>query len=313
MKHKRALIRRLISALTILVLMSSLLPCTVSAEEQSWDCPNCGRKGNIGNFCGSCAQPKPTPAPSPTDTPKPEPTPEILKIRKVVYDRENLNATVIWTGGTAPVTLSVYHYFNENHNEGIKAPFKLEHAWLDSDSSDSIGELIPGQRYWIRLTDSAGRKEWYDYTVPERKIKYSVKVKSASCYTITFQDGSGSVKLIRDFSAAKLKKEAQLEFYSSDGDHYGMEVKLHFDKISSDKQMDVAVFNAVILPNGDLIPGNRNGWGWSGSDVEMDNDCFAIWKRIYSKYGTPPIGTYTFIFGLEGSSVLVRQKFTVTK
>ena len=313
MKHKRASIRRLISILTILVLMSSLLPCMTSAEESSWDCPNCGRQGNTGNFCGGCAQPKPTPTPKPTDTPTPAPTPKPLKIKKVKYDRTTLNATVSWTGGKAPITLSVYRYFNKNHNEGIKAPFKLEHGWLGSDSSDTIGELIPGQRYWIRLTDGAGQKVWYDYTVSEKKTKYNVKVKSTNCFTIKFQDGSGSAKVIRNFSAAKLKKEAQLEFFSSDGDHYGMKVDLHFDKIASDKQMDVAVFYAVILPNGDLIPGDRNGWGWYGSDVEMDNYCFTIWKRIYSKYGTPPVGTYTFIFGLEGSSVLVKQKFTVTK
>ena len=29
-------------------------------EQAPWDCPECGRKGNTGNFCGWCAHPAPT-------------------------------------------------------------------------------------------------------------------------------------------------------------------------------------------------------------------------------------------------------------
>ena len=59
MKHYGVSIRRLVSVLTGFILLSLLLLCPVSAERTTWDCPNCGRKGNTDNFCGSCAQPKP--------------------------------------------------------------------------------------------------------------------------------------------------------------------------------------------------------------------------------------------------------------
>ena len=49
--------------LSMAILFSSML--TVSAENDSWDCPGCGRIGNKGNFCGSCGQPRPQPTSTP--------------------------------------------------------------------------------------------------------------------------------------------------------------------------------------------------------------------------------------------------------
>ena len=52
---------KLLAFLTaILCLISSL----AFGERDAWDCPECGRKGNTGNFCGTCA------APAPDDTAK---------------------------------------------------------------------------------------------------------------------------------------------------------------------------------------------------------------------------------------------------
>ena len=63
---------------------------TVSAaicEQSTWDCPECGRKGNTGLFCGNCAQPSPEPKP----TPKPE-----IKAGDIVsfgrYEQDNNSA-----------------------------------------------------------------------------------------------------------------------------------------------------------------------------------------------------------------------------
>ena len=38
---------------------SLLLSITTRSETPSWDCPGCGRTGNIGNYCGNCSYPSP--------------------------------------------------------------------------------------------------------------------------------------------------------------------------------------------------------------------------------------------------------------
>ena len=37
----------------------SLYCCSATAEHAQWDCPECGRMGNTGNYCGKCAHPAP--------------------------------------------------------------------------------------------------------------------------------------------------------------------------------------------------------------------------------------------------------------
>ena len=47
--------KRCISFLLLVVFLFA----ACSAEQASWDCPECGRKSNLGNFCGNCAHPAP--------------------------------------------------------------------------------------------------------------------------------------------------------------------------------------------------------------------------------------------------------------
>ena len=51
---------RIAVVLLALVCMFAVLS---NGESAGWDCPECGRKGNIGNFCGNCAHPAPAAAP----------------------------------------------------------------------------------------------------------------------------------------------------------------------------------------------------------------------------------------------------------
>lgn len=46
----------------ITVTIVFLLATTIAAicERAAWDCPECGKKGNIGKFCGGCGHPVPT-------------------------------------------------------------------------------------------------------------------------------------------------------------------------------------------------------------------------------------------------------------
>ena len=58
---------RVTKALCFLIVLLMLLMgcCFGNAErDNSWDCPNCGRTGNIGNFCGECAYPAPVSEPA---------------------------------------------------------------------------------------------------------------------------------------------------------------------------------------------------------------------------------------------------------
>lgn len=51
--------RRLISVAIAICAVCILLSSYSFAENYAWDCPECGRTGNTGNFCGGCAHPAP--------------------------------------------------------------------------------------------------------------------------------------------------------------------------------------------------------------------------------------------------------------
>ncbi len=89
MKSRGVCTRRLILLAVSIVLICFMLPGLSSAGNPSWDCPNCGRKGNTGNFCGECAQPSPAPASNPAT----KPAPKSVKAGDVVsfghYEQDN--------------------------------------------------------------------------------------------------------------------------------------------------------------------------------------------------------------------------------
>ncbi len=58
MKSRRTIVHQIFSFIIIFILVFSVFSVR-SFADTSWDCPNCGRKGNTGKFCGNCAQPKP--------------------------------------------------------------------------------------------------------------------------------------------------------------------------------------------------------------------------------------------------------------
>ncbi len=59
---KKMIWRILMAVMMLIVLITGI--SLAAAERSPWDCPQCGRKGNTGNFCGGCGHPAPTPAPS---------------------------------------------------------------------------------------------------------------------------------------------------------------------------------------------------------------------------------------------------------
>lgn len=59
MNPARALSLKMIFLLTAFVLFLCSIFGVSIAEHTAWDCPECGRTGNTGNFCGGCAHPAP--------------------------------------------------------------------------------------------------------------------------------------------------------------------------------------------------------------------------------------------------------------
>ncbi len=49
---------RIIMAVTMAIVLLTGISLA-AAERSPWDCPQCGRKGNTGNYCGGCAHPAP--------------------------------------------------------------------------------------------------------------------------------------------------------------------------------------------------------------------------------------------------------------
>ena len=47
----------------VLLALICLFTSISNSERAAWDCPECGRKGNTGNFCGNCAHPAPEAGP----------------------------------------------------------------------------------------------------------------------------------------------------------------------------------------------------------------------------------------------------------
>lgn len=53
---RRSYISHCISIICIIIFFTMSMAL---GEHEVWDCPNCGRTGNKGNYCGSCAHPAP--------------------------------------------------------------------------------------------------------------------------------------------------------------------------------------------------------------------------------------------------------------
>ena len=50
---------RIICILAAVSLIILIFAPMASGEQKAWDCPECGRTGNTGNYCGGCAHPAP--------------------------------------------------------------------------------------------------------------------------------------------------------------------------------------------------------------------------------------------------------------
>ncbi len=51
--------KKVVKQISVLILVFLFISPIAVCDQAAWDCPNCGRTGNTGNFCGNCAQPAP--------------------------------------------------------------------------------------------------------------------------------------------------------------------------------------------------------------------------------------------------------------
>ena len=104
----------------VIVLMLICLAFVVHGESDTWDCPECGRTGNTGNFCGGCAYPSPVTVPAATLALSPEATyvsADTFSFDRLIrqYDtnyiqkyfdlREDAKKWISWTTNSAPQSL----------------------------------------------------------------------------------------------------------------------------------------------------------------------------------------------------------------
>ncbi len=56
MQNPETVVNKLVSLMLVIILS---FWGSADADQSSWDCPECGRTGNTGNYCGGCAHPAP--------------------------------------------------------------------------------------------------------------------------------------------------------------------------------------------------------------------------------------------------------------
>ena len=161
---------------TALLLILVLLLGCASALADTWYCPECGQK-NDGNFCSNCGTKKPTgdlaPGASLGDIfnnitpPSSTSSSGGMRMDKVVMNSDG-SFTISWSGGKAPYDLDYTWYVNDNHNQGVDVILWSAAENFYSTSITLKEDLVPGERYWLKLTDADRNVLWYDYTSERR-------------------------------------------------------------------------------------------------------------------------------------------------
>ena len=124
-------------AFVLLVLTTLAIIIPVHGEHEPWDCPDCDRTGNKGNYCGECGYPAPwidpdawkangvtdeekfaafrTPSPTPTSTPVP--APRFIKQPQSVTAKEG--SKVFLTAVVEGATEFTWQYLNPSIGQWV--------------------------------------------------------------------------------------------------------------------------------------------------------------------------------------------------
>ena len=280
--------KRLISFLLAMVLLLS----AGAAVADEWFCPECGAK-NDGNFCPNDG----TKRPEKTDTGFV--TTSDLKVDSVKLETDG-SVTVSWSGGTAPYTVRYQYYVNENHNANVDVILWKAADNIYGNKGTYEYDFVPGERYWVIVSDANNNEAWYDYS------EYVRAFSRANCsyfFTLRTKRNNRSAK-VDYFSARDIKAE-----FSSN--LFGANIKV---TPTIKQEMTIVFRMGIILPSGEPIlihvergtikPRRGSYYMWENYNFKY------LWNTLMETKGSIPSGTYTFKLFFD-NEYLFEQPFPV--
>ena len=142
-------------SLIIVALILVFLITSVYSEGQMWNCPECGRTGNTGNYCGGCAHPAPWFA-GETQTIVIDKTSAIFGLNLYAEDFDQQAQVLIdqaktWTEKSAPQTLdsfplipeSVFQLYDNIAADPIKLEKRESQYYLTTTIHDIVSDWVP--------------------------------------------------------------------------------------------------------------------------------------------------------------------------
>lgn len=121
--RKTGLVIRLTRLLVFILLFVSILCFAAYSEHEPWNCPECGRTGNTGNYCGGCAHPAPwleAEEDNSTDIPR-----DFSAVGNIVtfghYEQDNDTSN-----GAEEIEWIVLDYDKENHKTLLLSKYGLD-------------------------------------------------------------------------------------------------------------------------------------------------------------------------------------------
>lgn len=299
----------------ILVIMVALLICTTLgsyADNATWDCPECGRTGNTGNFCGSCAHPAPWLEDEATSEPIQESNTasELVSISEVHYLGRGMVEVICSCESDETLDVVAFHYFNEAKNADVERCYQISYCEADHlNNSYVLYGFTPGRRYWIKASTSTSAA-WYDFSIPTEE-QNDVKVKINKIELIKLVNWGEKKTRLKQFSAKDIETTCtdSPTYDNSTSIYYVFNEQFSIGKYKGDKEF--VLYHALKMPNGDIIAEeNMTVYQWpSGTHDGLTG---WLWDRVYSAYGCIPTGEYSYISGFENYAEK-EVSFTVTE
>ena len=264
--------------LTALLLALMLALSAVPALADTWYCPECGTKCD-NNFCPECGTPKPANIGAGRAAPAPG-----LKFEKTVLNADG-SFTIAWSGGKAPYKLDYMWYVNADHNEGADVT-----RWIAVDdcydfSVDLRYDLVPGERYWLILTDADGSRVWLDYASPRKNFSAFSKTRMVLSLRTRINSRASTVK---NFSAAEIQRDYQKNLY-------GVTCKMEIGGRNTDYTFTARM--VIFLPDGEplLFYCQENTISRRATYAYWETlDMSYAWEMLIKMRGDIPAGQYTW-------------------
>ena len=303
----------------MLALMLALVFALGMTTAFAWTCPNCSQEMS-GKFCSECGAKKPanvcpacgydfgdampkfctecgtrlTPAEAaaaPTTEPAEEP--EHVTFTGM-QDHGDGTVTLSWTGGKPPYSIHYLvkrsdDYFADRADANTLGQWTVETGW--EETSYRYLRLVPGQAYWLVVTDSTNKGRYQvctlSTTAPLEGYSTSLDVTP-----LEQKDGSTSALACLPVDTAGLEDDvihgAKIHLnYSNPGEDRKMVLKLVYTLPNGVSKTDW--MNEVTLSNG------SNHWmGWDFYDLENPLE------KLRDYFGELPEGDTTISVYLDG-------------